>query len=140
MSAGKTFVDSNILIYAFDVDSGVRHDRAKHVLKELWNEKSGAVSMQVLQEFYNIVTRKIASPLPRAMARRIVRQYARWCVPTGPADIEVAFSLEDAAQISFWDALMVAAAVKAGAKKILTEDLNHGQKIAGILIEDPFLT
>ncbi len=139
MSADKIFVDSNILIYAFDIDSGVRHDRAKQVLKELWNEKSGAVSMQVLQEFYNVVTRKIATPLPRTMARRIVRQYARWCVPTGPADIEVAFSLEDAAQISFWDALIVSAAIKAGAKRILTEDLNIGQKIAGVLIENPLL-
>jgi len=139
MIADKTFVDSNILIYAFDVDAGNRHEQAKRTLKAIWNEKSGAVSMQVLQEFYWNVTRKIATPLPSDVARKIVRQYSHWSVLTGPSDIELAFSLEDVAQISFWDALIVAAAIKAGAKRILTEDLNHGQKIAGILIENPLL-
>lgn len=137
MSADKTFVDSNILIYSFDVDAGYRHELAKATLKQLWRDKSGAVSMQVLQEFYWNVTRKIATPLPKETARKIVRQYARWCVMTGPGDIEAAFSIEDRAQISFWDALIVAAAIKASAKRILTEDLSHGQNIAGVLIENP---
>jgi len=139
MNADRTFVDSNILICAFDVDAGNRHELAKTTLKAIWNEKSGAVSMQVLQEFYWNVTRKIATPLPRDVARKIVKQYAHWCVLTGPGDMEVAFSLEEVAQIGFWDALIVAAAVKAGAKRILTEDLHHGQKIAGVLIENPLL-
>jgi predicted nucleic acid-binding protein len=139
MIADKTFVDSNVLIYAFDVDAGDRHELAKRTLKRLWNEKSGVVSMQVLQEFYWNVTRKIATPLRKDAARRIVRQYARWCIQTGPGDIEVAFSIEDRAQIGFWDALIVAAAIKAGAKRILTQDLNHGQRIAGVLIENPLL-
>lgn len=139
MTADKTLVDSNILVYAFDVDAGKRHDRAKAVLKDLWNKKTGVVSMQVLQEFYSVVTRKIGTPLPRATARKIVSQYARWCVQTGPSDIEAAFSVEDAVGIAFWDALIVAAAVRAGARRILTEDLNHGQIIAGVRIENPFL-
>lgn len=135
----KTFVDSNILIYAFDVDAGIRHELAKRALKELWNEKSGVVSTQVLREFYWNVTRKIAIPLRKDVARKVVRQYAHWCVPTGPSDIEVAFKIEDAAQISFWDALIVSAAIKAGARRILTQDMNAGQRIAGILIENPLL-
>ncbi len=138
MNAAKTFVDSNILIYAFDIDAGARHDTAMQEIKNLWQSRSGALSMQVLQEFYVNVTRKIATPLPQEIARRIVRQYARWCVQTGPVEIEVAFSLEDTTQIGFWGALIVAAAIKAGAQRILTEDLSHGQRIAGILIENPF--
>jgi predicted nucleic acid-binding protein len=138
MSAAKTFVDSNILIYAVDRDAGDRHELAKERLHQLWSDKDGVVSMQVLQEFYNCATRKLASPLSREIARRVVKQYAWWMVPMGVAELETAFAIEDAARISFWDALIVAAAVKAGAKRILTEDLHHGQTIAGVRIENPF--
>ncbi|MFP5236400.1 MAG: PIN domain-containing protein [Acidobacteriota bacterium] len=138
MIAAKTFVDSNVLIYGMDAQAGARHESAKRALEELWSEKSGVLSMQVLQEFYYVTTRKIATPLPREIARRVVKRYALWCIPTGPAELDAAFAIEDAARISFWDALIVAAAVKAGAKRILTEDLHHGQTIAGVRIENPF--
>jgi predicted nucleic acid-binding protein len=94
--------------------------------------------MQVLQEFYFNVTRKIKSPLPQITARGIVRTYARWCVEASHTQIAMAFSIEDHARIGFWDALIVASAIRSGATRILTEDLNSGQRIAGILIENPF--
>jgi predicted nucleic acid-binding protein len=77
MSA-KTFVDTNILIYAHDVDAKTKHEAAKTVLRELWSERTGVLSMQVLQEFYVNVTRKIATPLPKDVARLVVSSYSIW--------------------------------------------------------------
>jgi predicted nucleic acid-binding protein len=137
MSA-KTFVDTNVLIYAHDVDAGAKHESAKNILRQLWSQRDGALSTQVLQEFYLKVRRKIATPLSRPAARAVVDSYVVWCVDTTPAEITAAFRIEDEADISFWDALIIAAARKAGAHRLLTEDLNAGQIICGVRIENPF--
>jgi len=134
----KTFVDTNVLIYAHDVDAKAKHEVAKSVLRELWSQRSGVLSMQVLQEFYVNVTRKIASPLPKDVARLVVNSYSIWCTETTPTEISAAFRIEDESRIGFWDALIVSSAVKCGAARILSEDLNAGQRIAGILVENPF--
>ncbi len=136
--SGKTFIDSNILIYAHDKDAGKKQHIAKGVLRELWGDRTGVLSVQVLQEFYVNVTRKIATPLPKNLARLVVTSYAVWCAETTPTEIAAAFRIEDESQIGFWDALIVAAAEKCGATRILSEDLNAGQRIAGILVENPF--
>ncbi len=136
----KTFVDTNVLIYAHDVDAGRKHELAGKVLRELWAERMGVLSGQVLQEFYTNATRKIRTPLPRPTARDIVRTYAVWCVESATtADMAAAFQIEDAARIGFWDALIIAVAVRSGARRLLSEDLNSGQAIAGIVIENPFV-
>ena len=101
-------------------------------------QRSGALSMQVLQEFYSTVTRKLAFPLPKDEARGVVDDFARWYVATTPEEIKRAFQIEDEAKIGFWDALIIAAAIRSGATRILSEDLNPGQRIAGIQIENPF--
>ena len=136
----KTFVDTNVLIYAHDVDAKSKHATAKSILRELWAARTGVLSMQVLQEFYVNVTRKIRSPLPKESARLVVSSYSIWCVETTPAELSVAFQFEDESRIGFWDALIVAAAAKSGATRLLSEDLNAGQKIAGLRIENPFAT
>jgi predicted nucleic acid-binding protein len=110
----------------------------KRVLRELWGRRAGALSMQVLQEFYVNVTRKISTPLPQIAARAVVNAYTPWCIETTAAEISSAFRIEDESRIEFWDALIVAAAAKCGATRILSEDLNAGQSIAGIQIENPF--
>jgi predicted nucleic acid-binding protein len=137
MSARK-FVDTNVLIYAHDVDAGAKHQVAKNVLRELWSQRSGVLSMQVLQEFYVNVTRKIASPLPKDVARLVVNSYSVWCIDTTPAEITTAFRIEDESRIGFWDALIVASAAECGAVRILSEDLNAKQVVAGVCIENPF--
>jgi predicted nucleic acid-binding protein len=137
MSA-KTFVDTNILVYAHDLDDRSKHECARDALRELWNDGTGLLSPQVLQEFYVNVTRKIAKPLPKDAARRIVSIYAIWCVDVTSDDVVAAFRIEDEAKIGFWDALIIASAAKAGATRLLSEDLNAGQSIAGVLIENPF--
>jgi predicted nucleic acid-binding protein len=139
MSA-KTFVDTNVLIYAHDADSGAKHDTARAVLRELWGGRTGVLSTQVLHEFYVNVTRKIATPMTKTSARAVVDTYTVWCIDTTPAEISAAFRIEDEAGIGFWDALIVAAARKAGAFRIVSEDLNPGQMIAGVRIENPFST
>jgi predicted nucleic acid-binding protein len=134
----KTFVDTNVLIYAHDVDAGAKNETAKSVLDKLWSERTGVLSVQVLQEFYINVTRKIATPLPKESARLVVSSYSMWCTETTAAEIYSAFRIEDELRIGFWDALIVASAVKSGASRILSEDLNDGQRISGVLIENPF--
>jgi predicted nucleic acid-binding protein len=134
----KTFVDTNILVYAHDLDDRLRHDRASDVLRSLWNDGTGVLSPQVLQEFYVNVTRKIAKPLARDAARRIVGTYAIWCVDVTSDDVSAAFRIEDEAKVGFWDALIIASAAKAGATRLLSEDLNAGQSIAGVTIVNPF--
>jgi len=136
--SGKTFIDTNVLIYAHDVDATEKHRIAKTVLQTLWTERTGVLSTQVLQEFYVNVTRKIQSPLSKNLARLVVSSYVIWCVDTTPAEISMAFRVEDESRIGFWDALIVSAAAKSGATRILSEDLNAGQRIAGVLVENPF--
>lgn len=135
---GRTFIDTNILIYAHDADAGPKRQVAEIVLRELWSERSGVLSVQVLQEFYVNATRKIPVPLSKNSARSVVSVYGAWCVDTTPDELSEAFRIEDEARIGFWDALIVSLAVKCGAVRILSEDLNAGQRIRGIPIENPF--
>ena len=78
MSADSVFLDSNVLIYAHDSEAGEHHERAAAIVAELWTNRAGLLSVQVLQEFYVNVTRKIPTPLPLATAREIVRNYTWW--------------------------------------------------------------
>jgi predicted nucleic acid-binding protein len=133
----RTFVDTNVLVYAHDLDAGQKRIAANSLLATLWQDDAGALSTQVLKEFYVTVTRKMPTPLSRAHARSIASRFS-WCVETGPDEIAAAFQLEDEHKIGFWDALIVAAAVKSSADRILPEDLNAGQRYAGVVVENPF--
>ena len=135
----KTFVDTNVLIYAHDVDAKAKHDAAKEILHELWSERTGVLSTQVLQEFYVNVTRKIPRPISKESARLLVSTYTIWCLGMTPAEISTAFQIEDESRVGFWDALIIASAIKGGAIRILSEDLNAGQTISGVRIENPFI-
>ena len=135
----RTFVDTNVLVYLFDRNNAAKQKVAKKVLDELWSERAGVVSVQVLQEFYLTVTKKIGKPLTTEAAREVVHLYTRWCRETTPSVVAAAFRIEDEARIKFWDALIIASAAKAGAVRLVSEDMNHGQVIAGVRIENPFL-
>jgi predicted nucleic acid-binding protein len=136
---GRTFVDTNVLVYAHDLDAGKKREAANAVLAELWETRTGVLSMQVLQEFYVNITRKIAAPISKAAARSTVNDYIAWCIETTAAEISAAFQLEDQYRITFWDALIVSSAAKSGATRILSEDLNAGQRYAGMIVENPFV-
>jgi len=140
MNGDKIFVDTNILVYGHDVDSGPKYQTARRILTDLWQEKRGVLSTQVLQEFYITMTRKVGHLLPRKTVRDILRDYFRWPVERiEPETIINASRIEESYRISFWDALIVAAASQASASKILTEDLKTGQVMEGILLENPFI-
>jgi predicted nucleic acid-binding protein len=96
--------------------------------------------VQVLQEFYVSVTRKLTTRVARSTAREVVTTYGAWVrEPTTPETVLRAVDLAELAQISFWDALIVAAAEQAGAAELLSEDLNDGQTIAGVKVVNPLL-
>jgi predicted nucleic acid-binding protein len=136
----KVFLDTNILIYAHDIDAGPKHDLAMSITEKIWEEKNGVISTQVLQEFYVNVTRKIPNPITPVMARGIILNYFSWHVKAiEPHTILLASEIEERHVLSFWDSLIIATASQSNAEKILTEDLNHGQVIEGVLIENPFL-
>jgi predicted nucleic acid-binding protein len=112
----RTFVDSNVLVYAHDADAGSRQQRAAEQLTELWKSGTGLLSTQVLQEFYVNVTRKIDSPLTASAAREVVRDYAVWIESAiTAATIARASEIGEIWQISFWDGMILAAAEQSGA-------------------------
>ena len=138
---GVVFVDTNILIYAHDADASSKQARAAAALRELWDSGAGRLSVQVLQEFFVNATRKLATPLAHMSAREVVSSYGAWIrEPTTADTVTRAIDVAALAQISFWDALIVASAEQAQATQIYSEDLNAGQTIAGIKIINPLST
>jgi len=135
----KTFVDTNVLVYAEDRDAGPKHEIARDLIMSLWESRQGVVSIQVLQEFYVTITKKPKKPLSPAKALEIVREYLTWEVVENGADLLVAaITLQQKAHLSFWDAAVVQAALAAGCSKLCTEDLNHGQRFGSLVLENPF--
>jgi predicted nucleic acid-binding protein len=136
---GKIFVDTNILIYAHDLDAGVKHETAAALLRQLWEEETGILSTQVIQEFYVNITRKIPRPLSPAQARELIDNYFAWpVVVNGTQTIRRASEIEERYRLSFWDALIISAAVQANADRVVSEDFSTGAMIEGLLIVNPF--
>jgi predicted nucleic acid-binding protein len=134
-----SFVDTNILVYAEDRDAKEKHETARELIVSLWYNRQGVLSVQVLQEFYVTVTRKLKKPLRPTVALDIVKQYLTWTVVENDGALLVAaVELQGRAQLSFWDALMVQAAVQAGCDHLYSEDLNAGQRIGSVLVVNPF--
>lgn len=133
-----SFVDTNILAYAEDKDAGAKHEAARDLLVRLWNDRQGVVSAQVLQEFFITVTKKLRRPLTPARASEIVREYLTWTVVDNTGDLLVqAISLQQSGRLSFWDALVVQAAIEAGCDTLYSEDLNDGQRFGPVQIVNP---
>ena len=134
-----TFVDTNLLIYALDERQGDRNEVATRILEQLWETRDGVLSTQVLQELYVNLTRKLRKPMTRPRARAIVERYSAWPVyRIGSEDVLSASELEQRHTLSFWDALIVIAAQRLGAERILTEDMQPGRSFGGVRIENPF--
>jgi predicted nucleic acid-binding protein len=139
MSGERIFLDTNILIYAYDRTAGRKHEIAKALMIELWNADGGVLSTQVLQEFYVTATKKVACPMPPEEAKEIVVDFLSWDVVTNDGEAVVeAIDLQTAEKISFWDALIVAASRKGAASVLLSEDLADGRKFGDILVRNPF--
>lgn len=135
-----TFVDSNVLVYANDATPGSKQDQARRRVADLWRAGTAVISVQVLQETYVTITRKLAHPVSPDAARRVVSTYGAW--PTHQPDLGLVLDASEVAErnrISFWDAMIVVSARAMGAQILLTEDLRHGQVIEGVRVVAPFL-
>lgn len=134
----KYFVDTNILMYAHDASSGVKHQRARALVEELWHNRSGVVSTQVLQELAVNLRRKAGQPLGAKATRDIVKDYLSWQVVINGGDaILEALETEERYQISFWDALVIQAAKASGARVLYSEDLSDGQMYGSVRVVNP---
>jgi len=141
MSAEATqeFVDTNILIYAFDASAEAKQTIAQQLLERLWHSGTGCLSVQVLQEFFVTATRNVISPLPIEEAAERIREFATWKVFTPMAnDVVAAIALQQQAALSFWDAMVVQAAAELGCDVLWTEDMNDGQLLRGVRVRNPF--
>ena len=139
MPGTKIFLDTNVIIYAYDVSAGVKREKAQKILRDLWESGQGLLSTQVLQEFFVTVTRKIPQSLELRTAKQIVNDLLSWDIVINDGDsILEAIELHLNHKYSFWDSLIIQAAIKGGASLLLSEDLSGGPNIKGITIKNPF--
>ena len=139
MPEDKAIIDTNIIIYAYDVTAGKKHETARRIITDLWDSGLGVISTQVLQEFLVNVVQKIPKPIDKQQAKEIVRDFLKWLVVVNTGD-----SIIDAIDLclrfgySFWDSMIIEAAIKGGAAVLISEDLPDGQVVSGVTIKNPF--
>jgi predicted nucleic acid-binding protein len=137
-TTGKRFLDTNVLVYAFDVASPGKREAAQRLLAET-DPATVVVSAQVLNEFYVTVTRKLAEPLDSGAARAAVRELtALDVVPLTSQLVVAGVDRSRTSQLSLWDALIVEAALAAGCSTLVSEDLTDGQSFDELTVRDPF--
>lgn len=135
-----SFVDTNVLVYAFDKSGSPKNQLAQRLMNELMEEDRLRLSTQVLQELFVTLTRKVSQRCSSEEALAVLEDLTAW--PLMVVDyvaIRAAVRLADQAKLSFWDALVVVAAARTGAAVLYSEDLNDGQKILGVRISNPFV-
>jgi len=136
----RYFVDTNILVYAYDRAAGEKHSRSRSLLEKLWENGQGVMSTQVLQEFCVNVRHRIQVPLPLEEVREIIDEYQAWEIRfIWPTTILKALDKETKFRISFWDALILQSAEEAGASIVYSEDLNHDQLYGSVQVVNPLL-
>jgi predicted nucleic acid-binding protein len=133
------FVDTNILVYAYDHTAEAKFERSRELMEKLWESGEGVVSTQVLEEFYVTVTAKIPNRLKPGEARQIISDLGTWRVAVLEiTDVLAASEIAERHQLNFWDGLILAAAHKEEAATLWSEDFNHGQKYGEITVYNPF--
>ena len=134
-----TFVDTNVLLYAHDDKPDPRCKVAKDIVTGLWASRTGVLSTQVLQEFYFNATKVYKLAMPRPVARRAIAAYGEWrIVPTDVELILCAARLTEEHSVSFWDALIVQAALRASATWLISEDMQDGRRFGTLTVRNPF--
>ena len=139
--SGADFFDTNVLIYLFDRDDPRKRGIAEQLLRQALDDGTAVISHQVVQETLHVVTRKIKPALNADEAQQTLTHVLvpLWRVMPSPALYARALTLQARQGFSFYDSLIVAAALEGGCNRLLTEDLQHGQRIDGLTIENPFL-
>lgn len=137
--SGLQFIDTNILVYSHDISAGEKNLKAKSLLTDLWNSRKGCLSIQVLQEFYVTVTKKVAAPVNSEFAAQIISDLSCWKIHAPKVnDILNAIDIKQRFCLSFWDSLIIVSAKKLNCEIIWSEDLNSGQVFDGIKVMNPF--
>lgn len=133
------FVDTCIFLYAYDKSDINKHHKAKNLIASLWESGKGALSIQVLQELFVNVTKKVPEPLPSSIAAEIVFDLGQWKLHRPDLEsILEAIGIQQRNKVSFWDAMIICSAKKLGCKIIWTEDLNSNQYYEEIQARNPF--
>lgn len=135
------FIDTSVFISLFDETDERKRNIAEQLIRSALETHSASISHQVVQETLNVVTRKLPLPMNAENARRFLEQILvpLWRVMPSPALYRRGLDLQSRYGFSFYDALIVAAALEAGCTRLYTEDLQHGQQIEGLLIQNPFV-
>jgi predicted nucleic acid-binding protein len=135
----RQFVDTNVLVYAHDLDAGPKAVRAQQLLADLWESGTGCLSLQVLQEFYVIATGKLRKKLPPEAAAEYVEDFSRWTLHSPDRnDLLTAIRTARRHHLSLWDALILRSASRLGCKTLWTEDLKDGETWEGVRVRNPF--
>jgi predicted nucleic acid-binding protein len=134
------FIDTNILVYLHDSKEPEKQARATRIVEHLWRSGNGRLSFQVLIEFYAVATRKLSPGLAPATARQEIMELLEW-QPLSPssATLDEAWRIQDRHGLSWWDSLIVAAAIAQNCATLLTEDLQHDLQIDKLRVVNPFL-
>jgi predicted nucleic acid-binding protein len=131
------FVDTNILVYAHEGGAGVKHDQAVELIARLFDEQAGAVSIQVLSEFYVTATKKLG--MKSEEAEEAIADLGSWTIHRpGHGDVVRACSLHRRHKISWWDALIIHSASELGCDLLWSEDLAAGQRYGAVTVQNPF--
>lgn len=137
----KFFIDTNILVYSFDLSNPAKWQKANHLIKMALVESKGCISYQVIQEFLNVATKKFATPLSIRDCQRYLDSVLHpLCQVFASVDLyHQALDLMQRWQYSFYDSLILAAALQADCKILYSEDLHHEQPIKSLTILNPFV-
>lgn len=133
------FIDSNVLVYLFDEANLEKYHRARALVNRLVDDRSGCISFQVVQETLNVITAKLGIGNQRAVEFMDETLAPLWRINPSTELYLRALELRERYGFSFYDSLIVAAALEAGCTRLHTEDLQHGQQIQGLTIQNPFL-
>ena len=143
MNAGNSpddFIDSNVLVYLFDETDLEKYHRARVLVNRLVDDKSGCISYQVVQETLNVITTKLGISHRRVVEFMDETLAPLWQIDPSSELYLRALELRERYGFSFYDSLIVAAALEAGCTRLYTEDMQHGQQIHGLTIENPFIS
>jgi len=134
----KAFLDTNILVYSHEPDTGIKHERARALIEKLWNTGAGVLSTQVLQELCVNLRRKMAKPWTVEETRTLILDYMNWqIVVNTPNSVIEALAIEANYKVSFWDALIIHAAESSGAAILYSEDFSDGQTYGSVRVVNP---
>lgn len=135
------FIDTNIFVYSFNLDEPEKRKKAKKIIKNTLSNGRGYISIQVIQEFYNVATKKFKLPMHILAAKEYLEKVFMQLNVVYPCYdfISTGLDIYTTTRYSFYDSLIISAALKSSCSVLLTEDMQHGQKIQNLRIENPFL-